>query len=149
MRYDLEIDVEDLGISTEDLISLAEDNGDRLYDEDDLECRMEEEVANAVSDVREAAAVRVTALCARVKSLEDEIHSLRNDGFIEKTKTTIADLEYLVKLNEERVKLLEEDNANLKIKSVDVERIAQFVQISMRVDALAMAEAIRTGDYSA
>ena len=115
MRYDLEIDVEDLGICTEDLIRLAEDNGDRLYDQDDLETRIEEELAEQDVDLK-----------ARIETLED-----------------------LVKLNEERVKLLEEDNANLKIKSVDVERIAQFVQISMRVDALAMAEAIRTGDYSA
>jgi hypothetical protein len=39
--------------------------------------------------------------------------------------------------------------ADLKRKSVDAERIAQFVQVSMRVDALAIAEGIRTGDYGA
>jgi hypothetical protein len=62
MRYEIEIDVEDLGISTEDLISLAEDNGDRLYDQDDLDYRVEEEVANALEDAKDT-----------IKTLEEEI----------------------------------------------------------------------------
>jgi len=60
MRYDIEIDVEDLGISTEDLISLAEDNGDRLYDQDDLETRIEEELAEQDVDLKDT-----------IKTLED------------------------------------------------------------------------------
>jgi len=131
MKYEIDIDVEDLGISTEDLISLAEDNGDRLYDDYDLEFRIEE----AVADARAAAAVRVTALCARVRSLEDEIHTLRNEGFIETTKRLIKDLE--------------EENADLKMKAVDLEAIAVFVQTSLRVEAIGIADCIRRGDYSA
>jgi hypothetical protein len=68
MRYDVEIDLEDLGISTEDLVSLAELNGDRLYDEDDLECRIEEEVANAVEDAKDT-----------IKSLEEDVIRLNNE----------------------------------------------------------------------
>ena len=101
MRYDIEINVDELGISTEDLITLAEDNGDRLYDQDDLDERIEEALADQDVDLKHT-----------IKSLEEEV-------------------------------------LRLKTKSVDVERIAQFVQISMRVDALAMAEGIRTGDYGA
>jgi len=101
MIYDIEIDVLDLGISTEDLIRLAEDNGDRLYDQDDLDDRIEEALADSDADLKET------------------------------------------------IKLLEEEVLRLKTKSVDVERIAQFVEISMRVDALAISEGIRTGDYSA
>ena len=101
MRYDIDIDVEDLGISTEDLISLAEDNGDRLYDQDDLETRIEEALADQDVDLKET-----------IKTLEEEI-------------------------------------ADLRIKSVDVEAIAIFVQTALRVEAIGIADIIRTGDYGA
>ena len=123
MRYEIEIDVEDLGISTEDLISLAEDNGDRLYDQDDLDCRIEEEVANALEDAKDT-----------IKALKEENHSLRNDGFIEKTKTTI--------------KSLEKEIASLNAKpAVDVDDIARFVLTALRVEAVGIADCIRRGDY--
>jgi predicted RNase H-like nuclease (RuvC/YqgF family) len=144
MRYDLEIDVEDLGISTEDLISLAEDNGDRLYDEDDLECRIEEEVANAIEDAKdtikslEEEVARLTndinGVIRRNEELNAENHSLRNDGFIEKTKTTIA--------------ALEKEIASLNAKpAVDVDDIARFVLTALRVEAVGIADCIRRGDY--
>tara|TARA_R110000765_G_C18487764_1_gene553527 strand:+ start:70 stop:507 length:438 start_codon:yes stop_codon:yes gene_type:complete len=143
MRYDLEIDVEDLGISTEDLISLAEDNGDRLYDEDDLECRIEEALADANDGLKdtiktlEEEAIRLTndinGVIQRNEELAAENHSLRNDGFIEKTKTTIA--------------ALEGEIANLKSKSVDLESISHYVEISMRLEAVNIGSAIRNGDY--
>jgi len=144
MRYDLEIDVEDLGISTEDLISLAEDNGDRLYDEDDLEFRIEEEVENAVQDSKdtikslEEEVIRLTndinSVIRRNEELNAENHSLRNDGFIEKTKTTIA--------------ALEEENARLNAQpAADLEAIATFVHTSIRVEAIGIADCIRRGDY--
>ena len=129
MKYEIDIDVEDLGITTEDLISLAEDNGDRLYDEEELESRIEEAVADATEDAKDI-----------IKSLEEE--SIKTD-------TTIANLEDLVKINEERVKLLEEENADLRIKSVDVEAIAIFVQTALRVEAIGIADCIRRGDYGA
>ena len=143
MRYDLEIDVEDLGISTEDLISLAEDNGDRLYDEDDLECRIEEALADANDGLKdtiktlEEEAIRLTndinGVIQRNEELAAENHSLRNDGFIEITKTTIA--------------ALEGEIANLKSKSVDLESISHYVEISMRLEAVNIGSAIRNGDY--
>ena len=143
MRYDIEIDVEDLGISTEDLISLAEDNGDRLYDEDDLECRIEEALADANDGLKdtiktlEEEAIRLTndinGVIQRNEELAAENHSLRNDGFIEKTKTTIA--------------ALEGEIANLKSKSVDLESISHYVEISMRLEAVNIGSAIRNGDY--
>ena len=143
MRYDLEIDVEDLGISTEDLISLAEDNGDRLYDDDDLEFRIEEAIADANGDLKdtiktlEEEAIRLTndinGVIQRNEELAAENHSLRNDGFIEKTKTTIA--------------ALEGEIANLKSKSVDLESISHYVEISMRLEAVNIGSAIRNGDY--
>jgi len=100
MKYEVDIDLEDLGITTEDLVSLAEDNGDRLYDQDDLDYRIEEEVANAV----------------------------------EESKNTI--------------KLLEEENAALRTKAVDLEAIALYVQTALRVEALSLADCIRTGNYN-
>ena len=101
MIYRTEIDLTDLDIDTSDLISLAEDNGDRLYDEDDLDYRIEEALADANDDLKET-----------IKSLEEEI-------------------------------------ADLRMSSVNLDQIAHFVQIAMRVDSLAIAEAIRTGDYHA
>ena len=102
MRYDIEIELEDIGISTEDLITLAEDNGDRLYDEDDLQNRVEEEVENALEDAKET-----------IATLEAEIVRLSNKP------------------------------------AVDVEAIAVFVQTALRVEALSIADCIRTGDYGA
>ena len=68
MKYEIDIDVEDLGITTEDLISLAEDNGDRLYDEEELESRIEEAVADATEDAKDI-----------IKSLEEE--SIKTDTY--------------------------------------------------------------------
>jgi len=44
---------------------------------------------------------------------------------------------------------LAEDNGDILIRKQDLEAIAIFVQTSLRVDAIGIAEAIRTGDYSA
>ena len=55
------------------------------------------------------------------------------NGFIEKTKTTIA--------------ALEGEIANLKSKSVDLESISHYVEISMRLEAVNIGSAIRNGDY--
>ena len=99
MIYDVEIDLEDLGISTEDLVSLAVYNGDQLFDQDDLDCRIEEALADANSDLKET-----------IKSLEEEI-------------------------------------ADLKIKAVDLDAIAHYVEIALRVEGIGIANCIRRGDY--
>jgi len=44
---------------------------------------------------------------------------------------------------------LAEDNGDILIRKQDLEAIAIFVQTSLRVEAIGIAEAIRTGDYSA
>jgi predicted ATP-grasp superfamily ATP-dependent carboligase len=68
MRYDVEIDLEDLGIGTDDLISLAVLNGDTLYDEDDLECRIEEALAEDNAELKDT-----------IKSLEEDVIRLNNE----------------------------------------------------------------------
>lgn len=149
MKYEIEIDVEDLGIDTEDLISLAEDNGDRLFDEDEMEQRIEDALADEHADLKaeiETHKEDVAFLSERNKELAGENHSLRNEGFIETTKRTIKDLEEEVAF---LLNVIEEMKVTSKASESEREAIGLFVQSTMRIDAIGIADCIRRGDYNA
>ena len=149
MKYDIEIDVEDLGLSTDDCISLAEDNGDRLYEQDELDERIELALEDKYSDLHaeiETHKEDVAFLSLRNQELAGEIHSLRNEGFIENTKTTIKDLEEEVAF---LLNVIEEMKATAKASPSEREAIGLFIQNALRIEAIGIADCIRRGDYNA
>ena len=105
MKYEIEIDVEDLGIDTDDLISLAEDNGDRLFHEDEVDERIEHALEDKYTDLKE------------------EIAFLKS--------------------------VIEEMKVTAKASVAEREAIGLFVQSTMRIDAIGIADCIRRGDYNA